>query len=95
MKISKIKVEFKRRKTRQLLLALPMIPCMFIVAFMADNDAQIFESITNFQLLIGATVVIAVGLIFSMINWRCPGCNKYLGKRMNPQYCSSCGVELR
>lgn len=95
MEVSKIKEEFKRRKKRQLMLAIPLIPCIFMVVLMGDNEAQILESITNFQLLIGALVIIVIGLILSMINWRCPSCKSYLGKRMNPQFCSNCGVELR
>jgi predicted RNA-binding Zn-ribbon protein involved in translation (DUF1610 family) len=34
-------------------------------------------------------------LVFSLRNWRCPACNKYLGKGTLPHYCPNCGVELR
>lgn len=28
-------------------------------------------------------------------NWRCPACNEYLGRALNPKHCHRCGVELR
>lgn len=34
-------------------------------------------------------------LIFSLINWKCPACRKYLGRSFYPNYCSKCGVALR
>jgi len=33
--------------------------------------------------------------VFSLYNWRCPACNKYLGKQRSPKYCSKCGVALQ
>jgi rRNA maturation endonuclease Nob1 len=33
-------------------------------------------------------------LIFSLFNWRCPSCNKYLGKAINAKFCAKCGVQL-
>lgn len=41
-----------------------------------------------------AVVLILGGLGFSLYNWRCPACNKYLGKAMSPKFCAKCGVEL-
>jgi DNA polymerase II large subunit len=38
-------------------------------------------------------VIISV-LAFSFLNWRCPSCNKYLGKAINPKFCSKCGTQL-
>jgi hypothetical protein len=41
-------------------------------------------------------VLVAMGaFIFSLFNWRCPACNKYIGRGFNPNYCSKCGVGLR
>ena len=39
-------------------------------------------------------VVILGGIVFSLKNWRCPGCYKYLGKGMSPKFCAKCGVPL-
>jgi rubrerythrin len=42
-----------------------------------------------------AFVVIAGFVAFAFTNWRCPACNKYLGKTFNPSFCPKCGVALR
>jgi len=40
-------------------------------------------------------VLVAAAVIFSFANWRCPACNGYLGRGINPKFCSKCGTELR
>lgn len=40
-------------------------------------------------------VVVIGALVFSFRNWRCPACNKYLGRSLNPHYCWKCGIALR
>jgi hypothetical protein len=32
---------------------------------------------------------------FTAINWRCPSCNKYLGKDINKRACRHCKTRLR
>lgn len=95
METLEIKAEFKKRKKKQFLLAIPMIPSILLVAFMQDFESQFIEGIPNIYLLFVALVIIIAGLIISIFNWRCPSCNKYLGKKFNPKFCSNCGVELR
>jgi hypothetical protein len=34
-------------------------------------------------------------LIFSFRNWRCPACDKYLGKAIGPRFYAKCGVALQ
>lgn len=90
-----IKQQFKKRKTRQLLVAIPLLPAVFIIALMDDTGKVLISGIPNLYLLIAAGAIIVSGLIFSLINWRCPNCKKYLGKRFNPKFCASCEAELR
>jgi len=41
-------------------------------------------------------VAIVVGwVIFEGRAWRCPACDKYLGRAFNPKQCRTCGIELR
>lgn len=90
------KAEFKQvfaaRRKRQILLAAVLIP---IVIAMAMTDGR------HAVLGIPAGVVMGValaatlgGVIFSLVNWRCPACSGYLGKAINPNFCVKCGVEL-
>jgi rRNA maturation endonuclease Nob1 len=57
------------------------------------KETNIITGISNSHLSVGAFGLIAIAIIFSLLNRRCPNCNKYLGKKMNSKYCASCGVE--
>lgn len=45
--------------------------------------------------LLGAAFLLAVAVLFSWINWRCPACRRHLGLRWNPHHCLGCGFILR
>jgi rubrerythrin len=47
--------------------------------------------------VIGPVIVALVvgALVFSLKNWRCPACDKYLGKGISPSFCPKCGVALQ
>ena len=42
-------------------------------------------------------VLAYVGLtvLFSLANWRCPACHRFLGRYGNPRFCSKCGAPLQ
>jgi len=40
-------------------------------------------------------VVVLGAVVFSLINWRCPACGRYLGRTINPAFCPRCGIALR
>jgi hypothetical protein len=86
--------EFRRRRTRQLVVSLPaLVPLVF---FATRGDGQ-SVSILGFSesAVVGLFIVLVVGiLIFSFFNWRCPSCDRYLGRGINPTFCSKCGVRL-
>lgn len=72
---------FKRTKKRQIIISIAAI-CAVILAY-----------VEGFQ---QAALVIVIGLVvFSRLNWKCPNCNKYLGKGTNPKHCNHCGEELQ
>jgi hypothetical protein len=89
-----VMAEFRRRRNRQwaasgFIIAV-VLPIMFLTG---RSNARLFglpQNITT-GIMFGAVIVV---LVFSLTNWRCPECNKYLGKRWNPQFCSHCGVQL-
>jgi hypothetical protein len=89
------KKTFALRQRRQILLAVPLVLAM--VAFIVGTEEQT-ERIFGLPLAAAGPVFFAVilgALVFSFKNWRCPACNKYLGKVWNPRHCHSCGVALR
>jgi hypothetical protein len=86
--------EFKQKRTRQIMAVGPII-LAFIALFSAEaNPTGIFGLPPNIVLGITFALIISV-FIFSLFNWRCPACNKYLGKAINPKFCAKCGVQLR
>jgi cell division protein FtsW (lipid II flippase) len=92
---TEIKTEFKKRKIRQLIIAVLMVPvvgCLLIVS--EKSDTSLF-GLNHDQIGLTALAIIGLALIISFINWRCPSCKKYIGKKINPNYCSNCGVDLQ
>ena len=86
--------DFKRRKVRQWIVAVPLVFVMFFFFWLKENpEASIggFSSATLAKLGLG---LIFSALIFSYWNWRCPSCDKYLGKVINPKFCLHCGSQL-
>lgn len=33
--------------------------------------------------------------IFTLVDWRCPGCNAYLGKTFDVNFCPKCGIPFK
>jgi hypothetical protein len=89
----KIKSEFKATRKKQLIWTLPVLPLMLVMLFWGDKKPGI--NILGIPLIAITLVVVVMSLIFSLLNWRSPACKRYLGKQINPKYCSKCGVELR
>ena len=42
--------------------------------------------------LLVAWLFVIGNALFSLINWRCPACNKYLGKNLGWKHCPRCGI---
>jgi hypothetical protein len=84
---------FKKKRTRQILAVGPIILAFIALLSVENNPTGIFGLAPN-TILVGAFGVIISVLIFSLLNWRCPSCNKYLGKAINPKFCSKCGTQL-
>ncbi len=82
---------FKKKKLRQLLVVIIVIP---IVILMQSLDVMSLDpEIAD----IGPKVCLGIIFIllgFSVYNWRCPACNKYLGKSGIPKYCPKCGEQI-
>ena len=90
------KEEFALRRRRQIYVAVPLVALGLAFAFLVDEKA----GTAPLGLPAGAVgpaffgLVLAV-LVFSWRNWRCPACDRYLGKGMSPKFCPGCGAELQ
>jgi hypothetical protein len=92
------KREFAARRKRQLMVAIPFVALIAGFAAFARVGSADGETLGGVPLLlwagIGLALIIGV-LIFSVRNWRCPACDKYLGRNANMSFCPKCGVALR
>ena len=91
---SELQDEFARRKTRQYLLTIPMILVIFGIRWLAETTSDTILGIPTAVAGVLLFAMIAAAVAFSLINWRCPKCNKYLGKAWSPKFCPSCGFQL-
>lgn len=76
--------EFQRRFARQIIVPLVAILLLLILLLVEPK-------------VVGPLSIpglIALG-IFTFVNWRCPGCNRYLGRGLSPSYCPGCGTRLK
>jgi len=78
---ARFRSKFRRRRNWQFAAA-----AAFVLA--------VFLKETRLGFLAALLVMLGV-LVFSLYNWRCPACRKYLGRAMNPKVCARCGVVLQ
>jgi hypothetical protein len=84
---------YARRLRKQLVVLVLLFAAMTALAFTEDDATFLGLSGAVFGPI--SFVAIVVGwVIFESRNWRCPACDKYLGRGF-PRRCRSCGVELR
>jgi hypothetical protein len=86
--------DFQRRRRNQLLSITPFLGVLAAMLFSGSTDLSDLLGITNQALvpIIGGAILSFFA--YSLYNWRCPACNRYLGQRMNPKQCSGCGIRL-
>ena len=86
--------EYRRRRNRQWLASGLILVLIVPNILLRQGDSfRLFGLPENIGIAVFMAIVIGV-VIFSLTNWRCPECNKYLGKTFNPSYCSRCGTQL-
>lgn len=85
---------FARRRRHQLVVS---VPVMIVIVAAIFGDEPGAGSVYGLPVAIWApalAIVVGAALIFSFLNWRCPACNRYLGRGLNPKFCPRCGVQL-
>lgn len=87
--------KFREIKRKQYIATVPIIIVVLVLIISSDNPNFEIFGLSSSVLITISVVGVAIGLIFSFINWRCPNCNFYLGKRANPKFCGSCGAKLQ
>lgn len=86
--------EFGARRNRQLAVTAVLLPMAFAAGWFSDEQGSVLGIPAQNLILVFAVVVLGAG-IYSWRNWRCPACEKSLGKGLSPRFCPNCGVGLR
>jgi hypothetical protein len=93
--LTEFKAEFAKRRKRQLLVSVPIVACVVLIRIFRDRETGLVFGLPT-SMVMGVALAAIVGvLVFSLWNWRCPACNKYLGKGISPAFCSKCGIPLQ
>lgn len=89
------KQTFARRRRLQWVVTIPFAVALFSTLILSQRNGEAPFGLPPAVLL--PTCVVAAGAMFafSLRNWRCPACNRYLGREASPKYCSRCGAALR
>jgi hypothetical protein len=85
--------DFAARRKRQLLATIPILLVVVALAMADQNSGQLL----GFGVAIWGPVALVCILgftVFTLKNWRCPACDRYLGKGIFPRFCAKCGVQL-
>ena len=91
-----VMAEFRTRKRRQWAASVPVILVMILFIWMGEDERGKRVAGFSGETLAVASVVVVVGvLLFSFWNWRCPACNRYLGRGLGPSFCPKCGAQLK
>jgi Na+/citrate or Na+/malate symporter len=83
---------YQKRRKRQIVLTFVLVP-LIALALMVQYK---FVSLGSLKDLFGMVFFgcVVLGIAFSFINWRCPACNKYLGRELNLLCCKGCGADF-
>ena len=78
------KREFAVRRKRQIMVAVPVVALFVGFAALTDERNKAVLAGSHFEILVAAFLAILCGvIIFSLRNWHCPACDRYLGKGMD------------
>jgi hypothetical protein len=86
---------YATRHRRQLALMVSLVALFFGLFFVGPRFLGVIPGLSVTAIAPASFLLVAGALIFSLRNWRCPACNRYLGRTFNPRYCQGCGIELR
>ena len=90
---SRVMREYQKRKKKQWIVVLLSIPVILLFLLQVVDRHLVF--IGTVPLAIITVVFLGCVAAFTLVNWRCPNCNTFLGKNISAHRCEECGVRLR
>ncbi|UCH81324.1 MAG: hypothetical protein JSW20_01610 [Nitrospiraceae bacterium] len=92
--VNQIKREFWQRQGRQI-LAIAVALFLIILMAVVYKRQDLFGEYSKNTLVSAQLAVITAFICFTVFNWRCPACKKYLGKDIHKHLCRHCKTRLR
>ena len=87
------KRQFSARRKRQIFLAVPIVVLAVCVRIFSGEMRK--SGIPDTVWITSFLVLVLGAIVFSFRNWRCPACDRYLGRSIGPSFCPKCGVALQ
>jgi transposase len=89
------KATFALRRRRQMIAVVPTVLLAVLIGTADGSSGTTLGGIPMSYALPVAFAGIVGVVLFAFKSWRCPACNRTLGKTMSPSFCARCGVPLR
>jgi hypothetical protein len=93
--LAQFQATFALRRRRQLIAIVPTVLFALLLGASDGRHGSHLAGIPQSFALFTALAGVAGIVWFSFRNWRCPSCDRYLGRAINPSFCSRCGIPLR
>ncbi len=90
--LSAFKDRFSNIRKNQIIVSVPLVGVLLVFLFARSGPILGIPESIYYPVFI---FVILAGVVFSLFNWRCPACRRYLGRRsLSPKFCGHCGIPL-
>jgi hypothetical protein len=93
VQIEKYRQQYAERKRRRLLSTIPFFFFAAIALIARFSTSGFFGIPFSIAGPVAYATLLAV-VVFRIVDWRCPACNKILSLDANPKFCQKCGFEL-
>ena len=83
------------------LLGVPLVPGWItpaipvVLLYLLQSSSKRLPFIDDGGMAIASLLFLVGVIVFTLLNWRCPNCNSFLGKRFLMKKCDQCGVRLQ
>jgi hypothetical protein len=86
--------EFRKRRRRQFIYSGCGVALAMLSRVAVSQLGKKAPWLTD-EVFVGVFMaLVATFLIVSFLNWRCPACDKYIGRSLFPNFCQKCGARF-
>ncbi len=90
---ARFKSRFRQKRQYEVALLVPLGGAVVMLAI-GERHAEAL-SLQPLMMALGTAGLVLAAAGFHWLNWRCPACEKFLGRDLNPSHCPGCEVALR